>query len=412
MKKATIVIGAMFGDEGKGNVTDVLCTKHASTINVRFNGGAQAAHTVVTPEGKRHVFRHFGAGTLMEIPTYLSEDFLVNPFAFDEEWRRLEKEAQITPQVYVNPNSRVTTLWDIYINQAVETIRGDKRHGSCGMGIDETVQRSKQEEYQITVRDLMNVETLRKKLENIQNKYVPMRLKNHYQILVEELPTEYKDLFENAENIDMTVFYAEEFLKHVQIMGDYLLKRYDNVVFEGAQGLMLDQNFKRFSPNLTTSNTGIKNVMKMLQKMCYRGELEIDYVSRCYATRHGRGEFPTEVKKKPYANITDLTNVPNEFQESLRFGILDMDLLIEGINLDLQNLCLLANINIVFTCFDQLDSKVLYKVGGEEKSISKEQFLDKMRTILKQNINSLSGMYVTQGEKRADLIEIKENPRL
>lgn len=412
MKKAYIVIGAMFGDEGKGNITDILCHQNSSVMNVRFNGGAQAAHTVVTPEGERCVFRHFGAGTLTGAPTYLSEDFLVNFFAFEQERQALEKQFGMTANVYVNPNSRVTTLWDMYINQAVETMRGDKRHGSCGMGIDETVQRSKQEEYKITVRDLMNLEALKNKLEMIQNEYVPMRLKNKYQITIEELPTEYKTLLEKKENIDMTMFYAEEFLQHVQIMGDYLLKKYETVVFEGAQGLLLDQEFKRFSPHLTTSNTGIKNVMKILHNLKFKGEVEIEYVSRCYATRHGRGEFPTEVKNKPYANITDLTNLPNEFQESLRFGILDVDLLIEGISKDLQSLSFPATVNILFTCFDQLDSTVLYKVMQQEKKVSREQFLILMRRILKQNITSLSGMYVTQGEKRENLIEIKENPRL
>lgn len=412
MKKAYIVIGAMFGDEGKGNITDILCHQNSSVMNVRFNGGAQAAHTVVTPKRKRCVFRHFGSGTLAGVPTYLSEDFLVNFFAFEEERQALENRFGITANVYVNPNSRVTTLWDMYINQAVETIRGDKRHGSCGMGIDETVQRSKEQAYKITVRDLMNLETLKTKLEMIQNEYVPRRLKNKYQITIEELPAEYKALLEKKENIDMTMFYAKEFLQHVQIMGDYLLKRYENVVFEGAQGLLLDQEFKRFSPHLTTSNTGIKNVMKMLHQLKFKGEVEIEYVSRCYTTRHGRGEFPTEVSHKPYANITDLTNVPNEFQESLRFGILDVDLLIEGIQKDLQNLSIPAKINIIFTCFDQLDSTVLYKVMWQERKVSKEQFLFLMRRILKQNISSLSGMYVTQGEKRENLIEIKENPRL
>lgn len=412
MKKAYIVIGAMFGDEGKGNITDILCHQNSSTINVRFNGGAQAAHTVVTPKGERCVFRHFGSGTLAGTPTYLSEDFLVNLFAFEQERQAIEKQFGITANVYVNPNSRVTTLWDMYINQAVETMRGDKRHGSCGMGIDETVQRSKEEQYKITVRELMNLETLRDKLEMIQNEYVPLRLKNKYQVTIEELPTEYKILLKDKENIDMTMFYAEEFLHHVQVMGDYLLKQYENIVFEGAQGLLLDQEFKRFSPHLTTSNTGIKNVMKILHHLQFKGEVEIEYVSRCYTTRHGRGEFPTEVRNKPYANITDLTNLPNEFQESLRFGILDVDLLIEGVNKDLQNLSFPAKINIIFTCFDQLDSVVLYKAMEQEKKVSKEQFLNLMRMILKQNINNLSGMYVTEGEKRGNLIEIKENPRL
>lgn len=407
MKNAYITVGGLLGDEGKGKITDILCAQNSSTINVRFNGGAQASHTVVTPEGKRHAFRHFGAGTFTKAPTYLSEDFMVNVYAFSKERRELIQKFGIIPISYVNPNSNLTTLWDMYINQAIETLRGEKRHGSCGMGINETVHRSKYEEYRITVMDLISLEKLQKKLEKIQNEYVPMRLKNKYQITVDELPEMYKKLLKNKENIDMSIFYMQEFLENVQIMGDFILNKFDNVVFEGAQGLLLDQGCEKFWPNVTTSNTGIKNVMKILNNLKFKGDLEIYYISRCYATRHGRGMFPTEVKGKPYKNIVDLTNVPNEFQEGLRFGNLDLDLLTYGINRDLQNLKFPAEINMVFTCFDQLDdTNVKYVFNSKEKSVSKKQFLSQVSSILKRNIDNLRNMYISEGEKRGKLVKL------
>lgn len=408
MKNAYITVGSLLGDEGKGKITDILCAKNPSTINVRFNGGAQASHTVVTPDGKRHAFRHFGAGTFAKAPTYLSEDFIVNVYAFSEERRELIRKFGITPIAYVNPNSKLTTLWDMYINQAIETLRGEERHGSCGMGINETVHRSKYEEYRITIMDLLSLEKLQRKLEKIQNEYVPMRLKNKYQITMDELPEQYKNLLKNEENINMTIFYVQEFLENVQIMGDFILKKFDNVVFEGAQGLLLDQGCERFWPNVTTSNTGIKNVMKILNSLKFKGNLEIYYISRCYATRHGRGLFPTEVEGKPYKNIVDLTNVPNEFQEGLRFGNLDLDLLTYGINKDLQNLRFPAEINMIFTCFDQLDdTNVKYVFKNKEKSVSKKQFLPQVSNILKGNIDSLRNMYVSEGEKRGKLVKLE-----
>ena len=407
MKNAYITIGSFFGDEGKGKITDILCSKNSSTVNVRFNGGAQASHTVVTTDGKRHAFRHFGSGTFANIPTYLSENFIVNVYAFSEERRNLINQFEISSNVYVNPNCIVTTLWDMYINQAIETLRGNDRHGSCGMGINETVQRSKYEEYRITVMDLLYTEKLRKKLQKIQDEYVPQRLKNEYHISIEDLSKKYKDLLKNEENIDMTIFYVQEFLENVQIMGDYILKRFDNIVFEGAQGLMLDQGCKKFLPNVTTSNTGIKNVMDILKNLDFKGNLEIYYISRCYVTRHGRGLLPTEVKGKPYKKIVDMTNIPNEFQESLRFGNLDIDLLVYGINRDLQNLSFSAEINIVFTCFDQLDDfDVKYVLNEKEEKVSKKQFLSKVGDILKKNITNLGNIYVSEGEKRGKLIKL------
>ena len=150
--------------------------------------------------------------------------------------------------------------------------------------------------------------------------------------------------------------------------------------------------------------------MKILTNLKFKGKLEIYYISRCYVTRHGRGMLPTEVNGKPYKNIVDLTNIPNEFQESLRFGILDIDLLLEGINKDLQDLKFPAKINMVFTCFDQLDDlEVKYDFQRKEEIVSKKQFLAQISNILKRNINSLSDIYVAKGAKREKLIKIEEN---
>ena len=137
-----VVIGAGFGDEGKGLMTDYFASQaknnYGSGLVVRFNGGSQAAHTVVTPEGKRHVFGHFGSGTLVGLPTYLSSFFAVHPILFREELAKL-KVLGLTPKVYVDKECIVTTPFDMLINQIAETVRGENRHGSVGFGVNETV---------------------------------------------------------------------------------------------------------------------------------------------------------------------------------------------------------------------------------------------------------------------------------
>lgn len=136
-----VVIGANFGDEGKGLMTDYFC--HQSTLRgektlvVLHNGGAQRGHTVVTPDGNRHVFHHFGSGTLVGADTYLSGDFILNPIVFRQEWEEL-KEMGITPRAYANENCLITTPFDMILNQIKEKWRGGERHGSCGIGIYET----------------------------------------------------------------------------------------------------------------------------------------------------------------------------------------------------------------------------------------------------------------------------------
>lgn len=409
MIKAYAVIGSNWGDEGKGNVTDILCSKNPlKTINVRINGGAQASHTVVTPDGKRHAFSHFGSGSFAGSPTYLSKEFLVNLFSFDIERCKLLEQFDIKPVVCVNPECRVTTFWDMNINQMIENIRGENRHGSCGFGINETVHRSKYDDYKITIMDLFSEDKLRKKLEHIQRDYVPMRLKNKYNLILDELPKEYAESFNNPDIIQMTMEMAKRFIENVTVMDDCILSRFDIAVFEGAQGLLLDQGFEKFWPNVTTSNTGVKNMVDILKAVKFDGEVEVYNVSRCYATRHGRGKFPTETAGKPYKNIVDLTNIPNEFQEHLRFGILDMDLLLEALNGDYsKNYELNAKRNMVFTCFDQLDDVVFYKFNGKKVTVSKQNFLEEIKRILCENTAySINDIYVTTGEARDKLIKI------
>ena len=76
---ATVVIGANFGDEGKGLITDFETRRQDAQLVARFNGGAQAGHTVVTDAGQRHVFGHISAGTFAGASTYLASTFIVNP---------------------------------------------------------------------------------------------------------------------------------------------------------------------------------------------------------------------------------------------------------------------------------------------------------------------------------------------
>lgn len=403
MNKCSIIIGSQWGDEGKGHMTDILCNA-PNTLNVRFNGGAQASHTVVTPDNKRHAFHNFGAGTFSGAKTYLSKDFIVNVYGFVFELDELRYSFNIHPSLFVNPDCIVTTPWDIYINQAIETIRDKSRHGSCGFGINETVERSNSEYYRITIMDLLNEEQLIKKLYNIQNGYVKHRLEDEYSLNLSDLPSKYVDLLTDEKNIDIFLFYARKFLSNVLIANDSILHRFDNVVFEGAQGLLLDQNNTEYYPHVTTSNTGIINVMDILSNFDFQGNIDIYYMTRCYLTKHGAGNFEGELKLKPYSKIIDQTNIPNEFQGSLRFGYLNFDLLSTAINKDLQNLIFPANINVTFTCLDQLDSVAKYIVDGNIFSLNSNVFMDKAWNILKTKISKLDNIHATNGLTRHDFI--------
>lgn len=297
---ARIVIGANWGDEGKGLMTDYLCSQGAGIV-VRFNGGAQAGHTVVTPDGERHVFRHFGSGTFCEVPTFLSQFFVVNPILFFEERAQL-LELGFHPEVYAHPDCLVTTFADMFINQIKETKRAGKRHGSCGIGVHETIQRSTVKELNITMGDLWNgSKRLESQLTEICDKYATFRIGGP--IVVPDAIPKFLEC-------------CSEFADCVSPLG---MGQCKDPVFEGAQGLLLDQNNKEFFPHVTHSNTGMKNV-EVLCAQAGITEKEIYYVSRTYLTRHGAGPLPGEDPKLSYE---DLTNHPTQFQGSLRFAPFD-----------------------------------------------------------------------------------------
>lgn len=345
--KARIVIGASFGDEGKGLMTDYLCHQGAGIV-VRFNGGAQAGHTVVTPEGERHVFRHFGSGTFCDVPTFLSQFFVCNPILFFQERDQLIKLG-FRPDVYAHPDCLVTTFMDMLINQAKEQKRGKDRHGSCGIGFHETIQRSSVNELKITMSDLWNGgKRLPAQLEEICGKYAKFRCGEPY-----------KDA---GDAIKSFIECCEHFAQIVQPLG---IGQCQDPVFEGAQGLLLDQNNKEFRPHLTHSNTGMKNVEVLCAQAGIK-EKEIYYMSRTYLTRHGHGPLPGEDASMSFE---DNTNHANPWQGSLRFASLDVHKLKTRIKEDCEG----QPHKLVLTHCDQLAAPChadLYCDGVTRRSVS------------------------------------------
>jgi len=380
MTEVKVVIGAGFGDEGKGLMTDYLASKMNSGIVVRFNGGAQAAHTVVTPDGRRHVFGHFGSGTFVGFPTYLSRFFVVNPPLFVKEAASLNKLG-VAPVVYVDRACLVTTPYDMMLNQIAEIIRGDSRHGSCGIGFNETITRSLVDDpspglFSLTVGDIGDEDLLAYKLWLIKEEYVPLRLA---QLGITSVPDLYADLLASDSVIDHFIEDVGTLLGAVTPADSRILSSFSSVLFEGAQGLLLDQSHK-FFPHVTRSNTGMQNVAELLVEAGLNEcPVEIVYVTRTYMTRHGAGPFPTELPDKPYTGIEDLTNIPNPYQGALRYGLLDLDFLAETVRNDLRFADGLDyEAKLAITCLDQVDHKARYIVDSEQVDSQVCDFVEKV----------------------------------
>jgi adenylosuccinate synthase len=322
--KAYAVIGANYGDEGKGVITDYLCDRYDADLVVRFNGGAQAGHTVVTPSGDRHVFHHFGSGTFAGAATLLSHFFLVNPLLFVKEAELLRQRSS---HVLIDENALVTTPFDMVINQLLERSRGEKRHGSCGVGINETVDRSTT--FPLYVKDLTDVNKLQQDLETIRDVWWPLRkaqlgLSDVGQEIIEN-PMLVADFLDATKRmLDLAIICKESSV----IDGSRL------VIFEGAQGLLLDEENKEEFPHVTRSRTGLVNVMQLMEDTKI-DELHPVYVTRAYLTRHGAGPLPHQLKKLPYPDVKDETNITHEFQGSLRFAYPVIDKIVKSIKADL-----------------------------------------------------------------------------
>lgn len=276
MPEMSAVIGANYGDEGKGLVTDYL--SGGGTLVVRFNGGAQAGHTVVAPDGCRHVFHHFGAGTLRGAATFLSRYFILNPILFGRERRELEGKG-VRPRVMLDGCSPITTPYDMMLNRAAERARGSGRHGSCGLGIDETLQRHARRVFRLCLNDVLPSgggwtrrceEALREALRRIRSDYVPRREATlgicgavERQCDSEEAIIGHyiSDVAEMVGGCDVGCF--EETLA---------VRRWSGVIFEGAQGLRLDMESPDF-PHVTHSKTGLANVMALMRSAALREPL-------------------------------------------------------------------------------------------------------------------------------------------
>lgn len=375
MKTANVVIGSMYGDEGKGLMTDCLTAIHnEDACVIRFNGGAQAGHTVELPDGTRHVFHHFGAGTFNGSPTFLSKYFIVNPILFRTEWETLTTMGY-NPVVYVDERCKVTLPYDMLVNQLVEEHRSGGRHGSCGMGINETIQRNIDHKT-FKAHHLYSEELLRY-LANIRYDYYPKRIKS---LGIEEIPENYKNLFINDNIIKRYMDDVEFFKAHTLQVNELTIKdRFNHVVFEGAQGLLLDEEHY-FFPNVTRSKTGLHNVIELSRALGIV-DLDVHYMTRAYTTRHGAGEMPSEMSRLPYAGVVDKTNINNEWQGSLRFSYLNLDLLAESIKNDLtnnQSCDINIKAGITVTCLDQITEEIYYMIRNNQlyPAIGERNFLD------------------------------------
>ena len=429
-----IVIGVAYGDEGKGRtVADIIQHKLDNSItpehllNVRFNGGSQASHTVVY-EQSRHAFSHYGAGTFQGVQTFLTSNFIINPIMLRRETDCLIKTIANNPKfvsskLNIKPvlcarSAKISTPYDMLANQIIEKYRSKNgtQHGSCGLGINETIYRYKMFVYNdmyhyailSSIENLMHHQRDRFEYYDDQFAYVKRQCKDIF-------------MFGEVEKSHIYAFFINRICKEIYVDKDELIKeiplllgitdqsfnefmnncidqwfkdlcslnlrfvnddyiqqsiykqQYNTIVFEGAQGLWLDQRYGKF-PHVTNSNTGLTNMCELLSVVSHLIDINVNWVTRCYTTRHGAGPLDYERSFDEMAqlgyNIVDETNVPNPFQGSLRYGLMNLDSIRSAIGLDRfwfvgkfprghfgVDFDVIKEQRLIVTCVDQFDVK-------------------------------------------------------
>lgn len=324
------IIGLRFGDEGKATMVDYLNAEYI----IRANGGAQAAHHVVVEDkhsGKEifHCFSQFGSGTFNGAKTYLSDKMLIDPIRMVGEAKVLKEKGIENPfnLVTIDPQCLIITPFQAILNQMLEISRGDMRHGSCGIGFGQTVEDGRRlGAMALIAKDMFSKEILRKKLDFLWRIKIDIA-----EQLVESLP-ENQELLKRLNDLKSEGFvedlvdYYHSFAttKGIKIerIEEEILNGKGNIIFEGAQGVLLDEVLG-FHPYVTYSRTTFKNPDEKIKLSNTAKKVIKIGVMRAYDTRHGRGPFVTEDEWLG-SLIPDKHNSTNDWQESFRIGYFDL----------------------------------------------------------------------------------------
>ena len=371
-----VVVGAGFGDEGKGMTTLKLQQCFTPTIMFRHNGGAQAGHTV-KHNGSRVVNQSLNSATVNgQHFTAYTKDVVVNINAITNE----AKQHGNSPWVGMTGDNEWTTYLDIAFNQIVSKSQGS--NGTCGFGINATLRRA--EHISFTFKNAVYGMDALKKIYEIRDFYVAKFIELGIPL----------DLYKDYISADAMRWHVRKMLAASNFMYDNgcpiteaydwadEIKEEDRIIFEGAQGLLLDQTYGEF-PFVTPSNTGLVNAATFMRDVDNYSGITPVYCTRTFLTRHGDGPFIEEQPFVDGVSINDETNITNQFQGRFKTGILDVDKMKAVIKADLKAAkAIYSSVNTPIMSVSHLDifdqTKVKIKVGGEVIEVGHDEFINAM----------------------------------
>lgn len=319
MRRAIIVTGLGYGDEGKGTTVDWISQTVNVDLVVLYCGGYQAAHRVVAFDGTTHIFSQIGAATMSGARTFISGNRVISPYALKNElWTLANSLGNVTvselhKKITIHPKALVATPFLVHLNR-IQELHREEKHGSCGMGIWETrVHASLRPEDAILAEDLPHSDILKRKLVN-QWEYV-CDICDKLKLM--------RPVYTVADAMNNIVVYD-------WVTGD--MPDSDIAVFEGTQGIMLDPDVG-VMPHVTGSCV----MPDLARELIPKGTRCLTVgVARRYPTRHGAGPFETETH---IAGFVDPCNPYNTWQGEIRVGWPNFD--------ELNRAAILAKVDLV-----------------------------------------------------------------
>jgi adenylosuccinate synthase len=284
MSKNVVVIGAQWGDEGKGKIVDLLTDRVGAVV--RFQGGHNAGHTLVI-NGKKTVLRLLPSGILHpSVTAFIGNGVVISPQALLEEIKELEAAGvEVRSRLRISEACPVVLPYHVAIDQARETAAGAAKIGTTGRGIGPAYE-DKVARRAIRVQDLFVRERLAAKLGEVLD-YHNFVLKNYFKVATIDFQS----------TLDQTLAHAESLRPLVADVSSELnavIRQGKNVLFEGAQAALLDIDHGTY-PYVTSSNC----VAGQASAGSGVGPQQLHYVmaiAKAYATRVGSGPFPTELE--------------------------------------------------------------------------------------------------------------------
>lgn len=280
--KSLAIIGAQWGDEGKGKITDLLGQK--CDYVVRYQGGNNAGHTIIV-DGKKIVLHLIPSGILHpHCVSVIGHGLVLDPEAFKEELDMVKEAVDLTTdQLKISQNCAVITSYNKILDGQRES-KGKTKIGTTGKGIGPAYE-DKVSRKGIKINDLFDKELLKVKLEeNLQEKAI--LFKHLYDVQVPSIEEEAERLFELGKELQP---YACDTFSLL----DKAIESGKKVLFEGAQGILLDIDYGSY-PFVTSSNTSLGGIYTGAGVPGSSVE-EVLGIAKAYTTRVGEGPFPTEL---------------------------------------------------------------------------------------------------------------------